>query len=143
MKKKNKKGFTFIEAILTMSLMAAGFVGVFTLYQQNIARSDEMEQTAVCVSMAQEMLERITQDKAFQEYDYVDIDNYTSPESLTNYGYPGYTRTISIQEVSAADLTTSQSGSGYKRVEVAVEEPGGTTITLTTLLTQWQDEEEE
>lgn len=130
-------GFTLIEAVLTIAILAGGIVGILALYQTNIARSDEMEQTLIAASMAQEQLERIVQDKTYQGYSYVTNSNYTSPENLAGYGYPGYTRTTVIQEVDATNLTTPQNNSGYKRITVSVAVTGGLTVSLNTLVTEW------
>lgn len=138
-----KKGFTLIEAILTMMLLSAGIVGVFTLYHKNIAVADEMEQTVIATALAQEKLEQIIHDKKYNLYAYVTQANYTSPEDLTSIGYPGYTRTTTIQEVLSSDLTTppqGQQSTGYKRVTVSVQVSGGGTYTFETLVTEWGEE---
>ena len=132
-----QKGFTLIEAILTLTILATGIVGVLTLYQRNIANSDEMEQTLTATLLAQEKLEQIVQDKKYKLYPYIITANYPATEDLTAEGYPDYTRTTTIQEVNNTNLTTSQNGTGYKRVTVGVSVTGGPTIIFDTLLTQW------
>lgn len=132
-----QKGFTLIEAILTLTILASGIVGVLTLYQRNIAKSDEMEQTLIATLLAQEKLEQIVQDKKYKLYPYIITANYPVTEDLTAEGYPAYTRTTTIQEVNSGNLTTPQSGTGYKRVTVGVSVTGGPTVTFDTLLTQW------
>ncbi|MBI5300115.1 MAG: prepilin-type N-terminal cleavage/methylation domain-containing protein [Deltaproteobacteria bacterium] len=132
-----QRGFTLIEAILTLTILAGGIVGVLTLYQRNIANSDEMEQTLIATLLAEEKLEQIVHDKKYKLYPYIVTANYPATENLTAEGYPAYTRTITIQEVRSTDLITPQSGTGYKRVTVGVSITGGPTITFDTLLTQW------
>ena len=132
-----KNGFTLIEAILTLGVLAAGLLGVLMLYHQNVARSNEMEQTLVATMLAQEKLEQIIHDKEYQHYAFITPLNYPVTEELTSEGYPGYSRTITIQEVSDTDLATPRVGSGYKKVTVGVRIPGGDLIQLDTLVTLW------
>ena len=132
-----QKGFTLIEAILTLTILATGIVGVLTLYQRNIANSDEMAQTLTATLLAQEKLEQIVHDKKYKLYPYIITANYPATEDLTSEGYPDYTRTTTIEEVNGTNLTTSQNGTGYKRVTVGVSVAGGPTLLFDTLLTQW------
>lgn len=132
-----KNGFTLIEAILTLGVLAAGLLGVLLLYHQNVARSGEMEQTLVATLLAQERLEQIIHDKKYQGYAFINSSNYPVTEELTPEGFPGYLRTLTIVEVNTTDLTTPRVGSGYKRVAVGVQIPGGDLIQLETLVTLW------
>lgn len=132
------KGFTLVEAILTLSLLSAGILGLLSLFQQNVGRSDEMEQTLVASLLAQERLEQIIHDKKYQGYLFIVGTNYPASENLASQGYPGYTRTTTIQEVSGSDLTSPQNGSGYKRITVSVAVTGGPTSTFQTLVTEWE-----
>lgn len=131
------KGFTLIEAILTASLLAAGILGLLTLFQQNVGRSDEMEQTVIASLLAQERIEQIIHNKKYQGYANITAANYAGSENLASIGYPGYTRTTTIQEVSGNDLTTPQNGSGYTRITVTVTPTGGQAATYQTLVTYW------
>lgn len=131
------KGFTLVEAVLTLTLLAGGIVGVLFLFQQNVSKANQMENSLVASFLAQEKMEQIVQDKKYQLYNFIVAANYPSPENLAPQGFPGYTRTTTILEVSPNDLSSQQPGSGYKRVTVAVAISGGETIALTTLLTYW------
>ena len=137
-----KKGFTFIEAILTLLILSGGVVGVMTLYQKNIERADEMEQTLIATTLAQEKLEQIMQDKKYKTYAYIIQSNYPVTEVLTAEGYPDYTRTVTISEVSPSNLSSPPQGneSGYTKVTVAVQVAGGPTATFDTLITEWGEE---
>lgn len=132
-----KNGFTLIEAVLTLTLLAGGMMGVLTLFQRNVSEANDAEQTLVATHLARERMEQIIQDKKYDLYASIVSANYPSPEDLTAQGFPGYTRTISIVEVNATNLTAPDAGSGYKRVTVSVQVTGMDTVTLTTLLTEW------
>lgn len=136
------KGFTLIEAVITLVLISGGIVGILHLFQQNVRSANEMELTVAATYLAQERLEQMIQDKKYRGFAYTIAANYPASEDLTAQGYPGYTRTINILEVRENDLTSPAppSGSGYKRVTVAVQVAGGDTVTLETILTEWGEE---
>ncbi|OGQ05225.1 MAG: hypothetical protein A2W61_01845 [Deltaproteobacteria bacterium RIFCSPLOWO2_01_44_7] len=138
---KNKKGFSLIEAILTMTILAFGIVGVLTIYQQNIERADEMEQTLIASALAQEKLEQIIHDKKYQSYDYIIQSNYPT-ETLASEGYAGYTRTTTITAVSPSNLSSPPQGNeaGYTKVTVSVQDPAGDIVSFDTLVTDWGEE---
>ena len=133
----NQKGFPFIEIIMTLLLLAGGVVGIFALYQQNVARSGENEQFVTATLLAQEKLETMIHNKKFSGYDSISSANYPTTEDLTAEGFNNYTRITTIAEVREDDLETPQNGSGYKKITVSVSIPGGFTIPLQTLLTDW------
>ncbi len=136
----SRLGFTLIEAILTMTLLTGGILGVLTLFQNNVSEANKMEHTLIATYLAQERLEQIILDKKYRLYAYVTGANYAASENMATQGFTGYTRTTNIVEVSASNLTTPQNGSGYKRVTVTVQPSGGETVTLTTLVTQWGEQ---
>lgn len=138
--KKFQKGFTFIEAILTMTLLTGGILGILTLFHRNISEANKMEHTLTASYLAQERLEQIVLDKKYRLYPYITATNYPASEDLSAQGFPGYTRTVNIIEVSATNLTSPQNGTGYKRVTVSVLPAGGEAVTVTTLLTQWGEQ---
>lgn len=129
-----------IEAVLTLTLLAGGMLGVLTMYERNVSQANAMEQTLVATQLAQEKMEQIIQNKKYQLYASIIPGNYPSPENLTAQGFPSYTRTTSIVEVSATNLTTPQTGTGYKRITVSVSATGMDTVILTTLLTEWGEQ---
>lgn len=134
---KMKKGFTLIEVIITLGVLAGGVMGVLTMYHRNIERAAQMEQTLIATQLAQEKLEQILHDKKYQNYAYILAANYPSPEDLESQGFGGYTRTTTIAEVNATDLTTPQNGTGYKKITVTVFLNGTQAATLETLVTLW------
>lgn len=128
-----------MEAVLTLTILSGGLMGILVLYEQNVLSANAMEQTAVATYLAQERVEQILQDKKYNLYASIVSANYPATEDMTASGFPGYTRTVSIVQVDATDLTTPQNNppTGYKRLTVSVQIAGGNTVTLTTLLTEW------
>lgn len=130
-------GFTLIEAVLTLSLLAGGLMGILTLYQRNVVEANQIEQTLQADYLAQEKMEQIVQDKKYNLYAYVTAANYLASEDLTAQGFKGFIRTIAIREVNPTNLAVTQAGSDYKEVTIGVQVPGGKMVTLKTLLTKW------
>lgn len=91
----------------------------------------------MATQLANEKIETIIADKTFQGFDYIDENNYPT-ENLAG-DFNGFTRTIAVDEVSAADLETSQSESGYKRVDVSVSwgNDNGQNILVSTIVTEY------
>lgn len=112
--KNNQKGFTLLETILTLVILSVGIFGAMLTTQNAAANSVSDDCKTIALFLANEKMEEIISDKAFKGYQYVLTNDYSSDSNS------GYTKSISIQEVQAQDLTTSSSGSGYMKVVVSV-----------------------
>lgn len=134
---KNEAGFTFLEIILTTTLLAVGFAGGFALLQNTTNNSLENDMRVIASQLASEKIETIIADKTFKTYDWILPANY--PVENLNAPYSGFTRTIDILEVDPADLATAQPGSGYKKVDVVVSWGAlpSQAIRVTTLVTDY------
>lgn len=135
--KGGQSGFTFLEIVLTTSLLAVGFWGGFALLQNTTNNSLENDLRVMASQLASQKIETIIADKSFVSYDWVDPNNYP-PENLAA-PYSGFTRTVDVLEVSPNDLSTAQPGSGYKKVDVIVSWGNlpSEAIRVTTLLTNY------
>ncbi len=131
----NTKGFTLIETILAMMVVAIGIFGTMHLFYNTVDRAFETDAYIQATALARERLEEITFDKKMNGYAFIVSANYPTTENLTGI-YSAYTRTVTILEVNPADLKSSQSNSGYKKITVKVSWNGGS-VTLDTLLTFW------
>ncbi|MDO8518977.1 MAG: prepilin-type N-terminal cleavage/methylation domain-containing protein [Deltaproteobacteria bacterium] len=134
---KNKKGFSLIEAILTITLLSLGLAGGLTLFQNSTDNSLMKDNRVIASQLASEKLESIILDKTFQGYDFIDETNY--PDEDLADPFDAFSRSVIIEEVQAADLTTPEVGSGYKRIDVQVTwgVEGYQTITVSTVLTDY------
>ena len=133
----DKRGFSLIEAILTLVILAAGTMGVMSIFTSSVNEFNNSEQMASSSFLAQEKLEKMIGDKKSQGYSYITSANYPSSESLTS-PFNGYTRTTSILEVSSSNLSSSSPGSGYKKITVGITTPMGATYSFATLVTNWE-----
>ncbi len=114
-----KRGFTILESILTVGILAAGLFGGLTVMQNSVAHTVNGDFNSIGMQLANERIEAIMADAEFRGYDFViEVDNAAdvnvSPE------YPSITRVVTISEVNAADLTTHEEGSGIKKIDVTV-----------------------
>ena len=112
------KGFTLIEAILTVVLLSFGLVGGLTLFKNATDNSLVKDYQVVASQLASEKLESILLDKKTLGYNAIIQANY--PNENLPAPYQNFTRSVTIQEVQASDLSTAQAGSGYKRIDVHV-----------------------
>lgn len=134
--KKSLSGFTLIETVIAMAVITMGLFGTMSLFYNTVGTSMNSHLTVMASSLVRERLEKIIFDKKMQGYDFVQIANYTTPETFTGAFAP-FTRTTQIQEVDSVDLTTPRSNTDYKRITVTVSWTGGNQVRLATLVTRW------
>jgi len=135
LKFSKKSGFTLIETVLAMIVLAIGIFGTMHLFYQTADRAFDTDIAIRATSLARDRLEQVIFGKKMNGYASVNATNYPPTESLTG-NYSGLTRTTSILEVNPTNLVSAQNGSEYKRVTVTVAWNGGS-ITLDTLVTLW------
>jgi Tfp pilus assembly protein PilV len=135
---KQARGFTLIEAVLTILIISIGLFAMMILFD-NVTRSAmEGDFATTATYLARERLERMVFDKVYKGYNYIAAGNYPASEAVL-IGSQSYTRLISILEVSKNNLSVGQTGSGFKRIDVSVRWGGGAEqrINETTLVTSY------
>ncbi|MBI2092690.1 MAG: prepilin-type N-terminal cleavage/methylation domain-containing protein [Deltaproteobacteria bacterium] len=132
------KGFTLIEAVLTIVIISSGLFGMMLLFDNITRGAIEGDMNITASYVAREKLEQMVFDKVYKGYDYVQNGNYNINEPVL-VGNHNYTRQTNIYEVSKADLTTAEAGSGFKRIDMTVLWGSSATqkITESTLLTNY------
>ncbi|OGQ07721.1 MAG: hypothetical protein A3G32_02975 [Deltaproteobacteria bacterium RIFCSPLOWO2_12_FULL_40_28] len=139
---KSNFGFTLIEAVLSLGLVAVGVVGIMFAYQNSAIQSAEADQQIVASYIGRSFLERIIAAR--------DVDGYTTTLASINSGtydespvtgFAAYTVDTTATEVnpdddnSTDDFQDAEVGSGYARVTVAMSWNGGAnSIQLETLI---------
>lgn len=134
--KSVQQGFTLIELIAVIVIMAIASVPLFGLFSQSGASMLANEKIQTAAQLAQEHAEYLMALRRNQGYTAADI-SVGQVENLTG-NYTGYTRTTSI-----VDETTPYAGSdcpaagACKQITVSVAESGMTRAEITFVLVNY------
>lgn len=141
------KGFTFLDAVLGLALLAAGLLGILYVFQGSATSSILADQTIVATNLARETLEKITaqRDCNLSGCGYTPTLISINTNQIYNQNpvaaFPIYSITTTALEVDpdsdggTDDFLDALPGSGYARVTVNVSwNSGVNTIQLVTLL---------
>ncbi len=139
------KGFTLVEAVLSIAFIGVGIVGILYAYQ-GAARSALMaEQTVVATNIARGTIERIVHKRLQDSYSaaVADINSGVYDENPVS-GFTGYVLDSSVTEVDSDDddavddFLDTLASSGYARVTVQVSWNGGaSSIRLVTVIADY------
>lgn len=116
--RRGRRGFTLLEMLLTMIVIAVGMMGVMQLFENAARGALQADLSGIATVLAREKLERIAVDKVRDGYAAIDAGDY--PQEHFSGEFSPYVRTTEITEVSGDDLVTPEAGSGFKRVVVTV-----------------------
>lgn len=133
---KNSKGFTLLEAALTTVILSVTLWSSLAMISTVNASTHDSDLKMVASQLANEKIESLLAEKAFDGYDAVNTTSGTAnAEQLTGVN-EGFTRSTTVTEVSSSDLSTPESGSGLKLVVVTVSWGDGEnqSIAVTTLI---------
>ena len=135
--KLNCKGFSLLEAVLAMTILAIGLVTGLSVLSNVVATSVDQEIHIIASQKASEQIEIILADRQFRGYDYVTTNNYHAEVLSGSYNL---TKNVTITEVSSSDLVTPQINSGAKKVDVQVSWGTGAyqQVLLTTLVVDYE-----
>jgi type II secretory pathway pseudopilin PulG len=121
------KGFTLIEVILMIVILAIAIPGLISAVSFMTARQVNTIGTTTAADLAQEKMEEIMGDRMNPAvgfgYGYIINGNYL-PETPMVAPYGNYNRTVNIICVTAADLNTSVACTDFKRIQVTVSAVG-------------------
>lgn len=113
-----RDGFTFMELLLTIVVIASGMIGVMALFENATRGALQADLNGIATNLAHEKLERVVLDKA--RLGYATINDTMYPDEAMTGDYNVFSRRTRVTEVSGTDLSTALAGSGYKRIEVTV-----------------------
>lgn len=125
-----------LEGIFSTMLLAVGLVGGMAVMQNATATTVNGDMNSTAIQLANEKIEEIMGDKAFQGYDSVTDENYQG-ESLSA-PYYGFSRSVDVTEVSGDDLTTAEEGSGLKKIDVTVSWGNDDSVTVTSMVGDYE-----
>ncbi len=135
--KRGRRGFTLLEMLLTMIVIAVGMMGVMQLFENAARGALQADLNGIATVLAREKLERIAVDKVRDGYAAIDAGDY--PQENFSEEFSPYVRTTEIIEVSGDDLVTPEADSGFKRVAVTVRWGGQLSerITIATIFADY------
>ena len=116
---KNKKGISLIEAVLTVFVLAIGFMSSMQAIQQIVSSSNFSDREIVAVQLAAGKLEGILADNKFRGFGYIIPANY--PDETLTGTYAGYRRKTNIFQVAPGFLNdVAAPGQVLKHIDVKV-----------------------
>jgi len=143
------RGFTLIEAVLSLSLLAVGLLGLLYIFENASVNTLVADQSYIARNLAMQALETVIaqRDSALAGGGYpttltsIQANNYNqTPVS----GFTGYNLTVTAVEVDAqssmatTNFTVALPGSGYALVTATVTWNSGTsTVKLATLISNY------
>lgn len=150
--KKNSRGFTLIELIITVVLLGVTIPVITTAIMEGVRRNADITMTTNATLLAQSLLEEIRSlrfdevttppwsnllgpDGGESRVTFDDIDDYNGL-SESPPGWIGYTQSAEIRYVPQNQWNgTSISPTSYKRIAVTVQSAAGLPITLVEIMT--------
>lgn len=145
MRKCQRKGFTLIEAVLSLGVMAVGLLGVLYAFHGMGSSSVLADQTITATNIARGAIDKVIAKRDASGYAaaLTSISNGNFNQSpVTNYA--PFTLSVAAYEVdpdddgSVDDFLDAAPGSGYARVTVTVSwNSGSKTLSLVTLIASY------
>lgn len=113
--KKNKHGFTLVEVIISMVIMAIVLYAVIAIFISSGAKGTNVEIYSVAQSLAEGKLEEITARN---------FSNITSESQSYSGGLSAFSCQVTFSYVSKEALDTAVGGpTDYKKVQVQISHP--------------------
>ena len=129
---RGKKGFSLIEAVLVMVVVGIAYFGFGLLFGNVTQEALKADLTVLASKLAREKMDEIIQIKA--DSGYASVVNQ-APAAVPS-GTWSFTRQVVVGYVNPADMSSSVTDTGYKKVEIDVSwgVGAGKSIALTTLV---------
>ena len=130
---RNQRGFTLIEIIITIVLLAiltSGLMAMFTTYSK---RNGDPSVFTQATELAQEKMEQIISDKENSAKGFSYVANANYPAENPVFGFTNFNRSVSIIYVDpAGNLNAPAAGTpNYKNISVTVSNLMGSVTTST------------
>lgn len=115
---RRARGATLLETVFAVLILGISMPPILGFFRQGTLSSIAPERQTAAYFLAMERMEEIIADRhsSTRGFSYLTAAHYPA-ESLAG----GFTRAATFDDVSPADLTTHQSGSGYRLITVTVQ----------------------
>ncbi len=162
---KVEKGFTLIEIIMIIVIVAIAIPTLLVLLGQGAKQGVYAELEIVATNVGQALMEEIRSNRWDENSPippgaytsplgpevgeartactgspstFDDVDDYNGYTETCSWGGPSYTTGVELCYVNATDLNTCVAGpTDYKRIEVTVSNPNIGTVELVTVVTNY------
>jgi type II secretory pathway pseudopilin PulG len=127
---RNAAGFTLVEVVIIIVIVSVFMAAIALPFISSVRESEVPEIATVAYFLAQEKLEELAPQTTGS------ISEETPAAAVS--GFTGYTREVLVSDVDCDDLSTSDPGSGCRKVTVTVYHsklPNG--VSLVTLRTAY------
>jgi type II secretory pathway pseudopilin PulG len=130
---RNRKGFSLIEAVLVVMVVAASYIGFGFLYGNITQQALKADLTVLAVKLAREKMDEIIQTKADSGYASVISQ---AAQNVTSGSWT-FSRSVAVSYLNPTDFSASLSDTGYKKILIMVSwgAGAGDSISLTTMVT--------
>ena len=135
-------GFTLIETVITLVVLSIAAVGVLSVFTVGMRGSASPVLIDQAVQLAQEKMDTISGDRSGLGFSHIVPGNYGAENPIT--GFAGFSRSVSMYCVTAADLTANAGApgaggctSGYTHVAVTVANTAIGSVSFETVVTNY------
>ena len=104
-------GFTLIEVVLIIVMVSIFMASIMLPFISSLRQSDVPEVASIAYFLALEKLEELTP---------VTTGSISAESRAAVSGYGDYEREVAVADVNCDDLSTSQAGSGCRKITVTV-----------------------
>jgi type II secretory pathway pseudopilin PulG len=108
---RNAAGFTLIEVVLIIVMVSIFMASIMLPFISSLRESDMPEVASIAYFLALEKLEELAP---------VTTGSISAESRTAVSGYGDYEREVAVADVNCDDLSTSQAGSGCRKVTVTV-----------------------
>jgi type II secretory pathway pseudopilin PulG len=119
---RNTAGFTLVEVVLIIVMVSIFMSAIMLPFIGSIRESDVPEVASIAYFLALEKLEELGAETT---------GSITAESRSAVSGYSDYEREVVVEDVKCSDLSTSQAGSGCRKITVTVYHskiPDGVTL---------------
>jgi type II secretory pathway pseudopilin PulG len=107
----NQKGFTLIEVVLIIVMVSIFMASIMLPFISSLRQSDMPEIATIAYFLALERLEELAP---------ITTGSIGAESRAAVSGYGDYEREVVVEDVNCDDLSTSQEGSGCRKITVTV-----------------------
>lgn len=142
----SQKGFTLIEAVLSIALIGIGIVGTLFLFQGAVRDSLIADQSVTAANIARETMDKIVSYRSANGYAaaLTEISTNNTYDENPVTGFPGYVLDATALEVdqddedNTDDFLDASPGSNFSRITIQVTwNNGNNDVTLSTLIADY------